>query len=69
MPRGVSTQIHGVVPVLDAPDDQQPIDMDQMQDGETSRHLDKLDGSNDFNSPNKIPELYQHRERAYDQFN
>ena len=39
MPKGVSTQIHGVVPVLDAPEDQ-VLDIDMIKEGATSRELD-----------------------------
>lgn len=39
MAKGVSTQIHGVVPVLDAPEDE-VFDMDLMKDKNTSRDLD-----------------------------
>ena len=49
MLKGVSTQIHGVVPVLDAPEDE-VFDMEMIKDGNNSRDLDN---SVEFCSPNK----------------
>ena len=39
MPKGVSTQIHGVVPVLDAPQDEH-LEMNMIKEGNTSRELE-----------------------------
>ena len=49
MLKGVSTQIHGVVPVLDPPEED---DICKFDDEGTQSH--DLDGSGDFNSPDKI---------------
>ena len=51
--KGVSTQIHKIVPVLDAPEDL-IIDMLAV-DADTSR---ELNGSGDFNSPDKHAARY-----------
>ena len=47
--KGVSTQIHGVVPVLDAPEDE-VFDMNMIKDGNTSR---ELEGTVELGSPTK----------------
>ena len=50
MTKGVSTQIHGVVPVLDAPEDL-VFDVNLLKDGNTSRDLE---GTIELGSPNKM---------------
>ena len=49
MAKGVSTQIHGVVPVLDAPEDE-VFDMDMINDCNDSRDLE---GTVELGSPTK----------------
>ena len=51
MEKGVSTQIHKVVPVLDPPED-----IMEMKEMEENGHSRELDGSNDFSSPRKQPQ-------------
>lgn len=49
MTKGVSTQIHGVVPVLDAPED--IVDLDDMKEVNTSRDL--VERTVELNSPTR----------------
>mmetsp|Transcript_9983 Transcript_9983/g.13579 ORF Transcript_9983/g.13579 Transcript_9983/m.13579 type:complete len:113 (-) Transcript_9983:180-518(-) len=55
MLKGVSTQIHGVVPVLDPPEEDEIV-IKMEDEGAQSQGLD---GSGDFNSPDKISKHFR----------
>ena len=63
MAKGVSTQIHGVVPVLDAPEDE-VFDMDMINDCNDSRDLE---GTVELGSPTKGGREIANAENAVDE--